>query len=276
MVWRSSVDGIELTFQLVGINNQNFVMADRQTGTWWQQVTGEAIRGPLAGKRLEPLPWDEVGFAIWRREHPRTQVLAGDPQHHDSYRLGLEAGDDSAGSRGSFPTLGLAAGTALPEEALIVGVELGGSAKAYPLELLAEQTPVGDTLSGEPLLLWVAEDGLSVRGFSRRLDDRVLDFVRPADDRALSGAEPIEPPTTAPLEGMPHAARDSPEATPWRAGGTLIDAQTGSTWSFSGEAISGPLAGRRLERLRVLKDYWFDWQAYNLRNAIYSGGRLGG
>jgi hypothetical protein len=51
-VWSSAIDGRVLTFRLVGINNQNFVMQDDQTGSWWQQVSGEAILGPLKGRRL--------------------------------------------------------------------------------------------------------------------------------------------------------------------------------------------------------------------------------
>ena len=53
LVWKSTIDDQVLTFRLIGVNNQNFIMEDEQTGTWWQQVTGEAITGPLVGKRLE-------------------------------------------------------------------------------------------------------------------------------------------------------------------------------------------------------------------------------
>ena len=35
-----AVDGRRLHFHLAGINNQNFIMQDEETGTWWQQVTG--------------------------------------------------------------------------------------------------------------------------------------------------------------------------------------------------------------------------------------------
>ena len=51
-MWSSAIDGRVLTFRLVGINNQNFVMQDDQTGSWWQQVSGEAILGPLKGLSL--------------------------------------------------------------------------------------------------------------------------------------------------------------------------------------------------------------------------------
>ena len=57
-----------LTFHLVGINNQNFVMQDAETGSWWQQVSGEAIFGPLKGTQLPLIPFDQLTFAAWREE----------------------------------------------------------------------------------------------------------------------------------------------------------------------------------------------------------------
>ena len=51
-MWERALDGRTLRFRLIGINNQNFLMEDLDTGSWWQQVTGVAVSGPLAGKRL--------------------------------------------------------------------------------------------------------------------------------------------------------------------------------------------------------------------------------
>jgi hypothetical protein len=55
-VWGREVTGLTLTFHLSGINNQNFLMRDEQTGTYWQQIStywrqigGRAISGPLTG-----------------------------------------------------------------------------------------------------------------------------------------------------------------------------------------------------------------------------------
>jgi hypothetical protein len=67
-VWSAVLDGQRLTFRLSGINNQNFVMRDEQTGTWWQQVSGLAIKGPLKGRRLTHVPHDELLFATWKEE----------------------------------------------------------------------------------------------------------------------------------------------------------------------------------------------------------------
>jgi hypothetical protein len=70
-VWESTVNGQVLTFRLAGINNQNFIMRDDETGTWWQQVTGKAIHGPLKGYQLKSVFHDDISFAIWKREKPR-------------------------------------------------------------------------------------------------------------------------------------------------------------------------------------------------------------
>ena len=75
LVWESTVDGQELTFELVGVNNQNFIMTDHQTGTWWQQVNGKAIRGPLKGKVLERVPSEITTWGLWRNERPGGRVL---------------------------------------------------------------------------------------------------------------------------------------------------------------------------------------------------------
>lgn len=70
--------GRVLTFRLAGINNQNFIMQDRETGSWWQQVSGEAILGPLKGQHLDLLPYDQLTFSTWRAESPRGRVLRPD------------------------------------------------------------------------------------------------------------------------------------------------------------------------------------------------------
>ena len=60
--------GLVLTLHLAGINNQNFLMRDEQTGSFWQQITGRAISGPLAGTSLRLVPSDELTFALWKSE----------------------------------------------------------------------------------------------------------------------------------------------------------------------------------------------------------------
>src|SRR6185295_7502333 len=49
----------------------------------------------------------------------------------------------------------------------------------------------------------------------------------------------------------------------------MIDAETGSLWSWEGEAVQGPLKGERLEPLDGYSVEWHVWSAYNPRAEVY-------
>ncbi len=234
-----------LHFELYGINNQNFIMRDVETGTWWQQVSGEAIHGPLKGERLELVPWDEVSFAVWKREHPQSRVLAPDADYEDEY---LEPDWDA--DVHDVPTVvEIDPEAGLRPRDLVIGVSVEGASKAYPLERLLSESPVNDEVGGRPIVVVVAEDGRSVRAFERTVERTVGDTH---DEK--------------PLELFRKATLDP------RAPLILIDANTGSEWNFAGRAISGKLAGSELQRVQTLKDFWFDWQLYQPETEIYSAG----
>ena len=74
-MWQSVVNGQTLKFHLAGINNQNFIMRDEETGSWWQQISGAAIQGAMKGQRLVPVDSDELSYGIWKRENPNGRVL---------------------------------------------------------------------------------------------------------------------------------------------------------------------------------------------------------
>src|SRR5580658_9028706 len=79
------VDGLRLTFHLAGINNQNFLMRDEETGTYWQQISGLAVSGPLKGKQLTLVLSDELNFATGEAEEPQGTVLSDITKYVDGY-----------------------------------------------------------------------------------------------------------------------------------------------------------------------------------------------
>jgi len=115
-------------------------------------------------------------------------------------------------------------------------------ARAYPFPLLRRQSPVMDRLGGEPILLVVGGDRKSIRVFKTRVEGRSLTFSR------MVGRRPRR----------------------------LVDAETGSEWSFAGVAVAGPLEGTRLEKVFALKEYWFDWKTYHPDTTVYSAGTVPG
>jgi hypothetical protein len=231
-VWESTVENRVLHFRLWGINNQNFIMRDEETGSWWQQVSGECIFGPLKGRKLKLFDHDELTYATWKREGEGGRVLRPDPKILAA--KGYYAADWEKRMEGVPVATTLAdPNETLPARTLVVGVEAGGRAKAYPVDALAKQNPVLDQIGDAPVLVLLAQDGKSVRVFDRRLDGRALEFFQRPDTREL------------------------------------VDAETGSTWDFTGAATSGALNGKRLARIQPVKDFWFDWKKYHPETAVY-------
>jgi hypothetical protein len=163
-VWDRVVDGRILRFHLAGLNNQNLLMSDEETSSWWQQVSGECILGPLKGRRLRRISSDEVTLAAWRAERPESMVVRFDPRHVADY-----APSDWE------PRIARLTG---PHE-LIVGIELDGAPAAWPLAKLRDQSPLNAQVGRSPILLVVGADGNSVRSFVRpSVEGKPLEFYR--------------------------------------------------------------------------------------------------
>jgi hypothetical protein len=179
------VGGRELHFYLAGINNQNFLMRDRETGTWWQQITGKAIFGPLKGEMLELAPSDELSFALWKKESPGGQVLAAVARDQKEYDSKWEEEVAKLPVPISFP------GTELKSRDVIVGLVVAGEARAYPVDKILKQSPIQDRLGGNPILVVAGPDGKSVRAFLSRIGDTDVELFRKsgAGEFALLDAE---------------------------------------------------------------------------------------
>jgi hypothetical protein len=232
-VWETTVDGRVLHFHLAGINNQNFIMRDEETGTWWQQVSGKAIQGPLKGRQLKQVFHDEVSFAIWKREAPQGRVLK--PVEQIAAANQYETADWEARVGRMRAVAGTDIDKRLSPRTLVLGIEVGGKSAAYPLPALQKQSPIMDMIGSVPIMLVLGDDQRSARAFERTIDGRRLEFFQQPDRQ-------------------------------------LVDAETGSTWNFEGKASGGPLAGRQLKKVFVLEDFWFDWRIYHPDTAVYEIG----
>ena len=90
---RTLPDGILLDFGTTGnLRNSDLVMYDRQTKSWWQQFTGEAIVGELTGTRLEFLPSQIVAWSDFKASHPDGKVLSRETGYNRPYGLNPYSG----------------------------------------------------------------------------------------------------------------------------------------------------------------------------------------
>ena len=80
VVFDRRVGGRTLEFGTTGkLRHSDLVMYDRQTETWWQQFTGEALVGALLGSTLRLVPTRLESFADFRARHPGGKVLVPAP-----------------------------------------------------------------------------------------------------------------------------------------------------------------------------------------------------
>jgi hypothetical protein len=302
-VWTRTVNGRVLHFYLAGINNQNFLMRDRETGTWWQQITGKAIYGPLKGASLELVLSDELTFGEWKAEVSDGKVLAPVAKYTKEYDSNWEPEVAKYPVPISFP------GTALKSRDIVVGLESEGPGRAYPWDALVKESPVLDRVNGTP-------DARSFRVFVSRVDGKDAEFFLKDEETETGLAAKIDPsvaadapvatnvaapskaeapgdaakppdakladtksaaaksadtksPDLKPAEGTGEAATAKtgppPAPKPW----VLLDTTTGSEWNFQGCATSGPSLGKCLDRVPALKDYWFDWRNYHPQTTVY-------
>jgi hypothetical protein len=232
-VWGRDAAGLRLTFHLAGINNQNFLMRDDQTGTYWQQINGKAVSGPLRGRQLTQVHSDELNFGTWLSEEPQGTVLQDDAPYRSEYAAkDWDVHMQRARTVIDFREHGMKG------RDLVVGIQAFGASRAFPYDQVIREKLIQDRVGAEPVLLVVGEDGQSVRAFRNR----------------ISG-----------VQGTPDFYRVSGK----QLGALLMDAATGSEWNFQGCAVSGKTKGACLEPVEVLKDYWFDWRNYNPSTTVY-------
>jgi hypothetical protein len=276
------VNGRVLHFYLAGINNQNFLMRDKETGTWWQQITGKALYGPLQGASLELVLSDELTFGEWKSEISDGKVLAEVPKYVKEYDSNWEP------EVAKLPVVISSPGTELKSRDVVVGLEMDGPGRAYPWNTLVKQSPVVDRVAGTPLLLAVGPDGKSFRVFISRIDGKDAEFflkaeeggdtktesqaasaktATPAETKAAAPVETkaVDPKVVDPKVDASASAKAAPPAKPW----ILLDTATASEWNFQGCAVSGPSVGKCLDRVPALKDYWFNWRNYHPNSTIY-------
>lgn len=215
-------------------------MYDHQTRSLWSHITGEAIQGPLKGKRLKLLvSMPQIAWKTWQTNYPNTSVLSvpfrdgmRESLSRDSYQR-YHTSQDTGVSGTEYTD------SRLPNKSLVIGVQLQTKAagntqfRAYPLAHFAETAVINDTLGEVPLLIFHDKTSFATAVFKRNVVEDLRTF-RPQE-------------------------------------GHFVEDNTGTRWNtVTGEATSGKEKGTRLERLPAVNIYWFAWARYYPQTTIYS------
>lgn len=233
------VDGRVLDFGTSGLlRNSDLVMWDRQTETWWQQITGEGIVGELTGTKLTFIPSPLIAWEDFVAAFPDGQVLTRNTGYSRGYGQPPYGGyDDIQGQpflfRGEIDSR-------LPAMERVIGLEIDGETVAYPFNILDDNPVFHDIVGGQSLVVFFddgTESAFAGAGGS---------------DRLIVGSTSVYEPLV-----------DGEEVSFISESGKILDEATGSEWNILGQAVSGPLEGTQLPAVVHANHFWFAWQAFN-------------
>lgn len=235
VVYSRLLDGRELVFgNTSALYESDLVIFDWETGSYWHQVIGDAIVGPLTGSRLTPLPSRMTTWSRWKTLYPNTRVLSkdlgllrggvfgGNPYDRDPFLGYAERVNDG---RFAFPVSPDKLDARLRPGDLVLALEVDGVHVAYPLSR-DEPMVINGEISGRPVV--ILTDPKAPSGVAFFTD--VL-----ADGGATGRILTFEP----------------------GPGGSLRDAETASSWDATGRATSGALLGTTLEPVPSRTSFWF-------------------
>ena len=243
LVFERRLLGVSMRFDTVdALHGGGRLLWDSLTQSWWRQFTGEAIVGDYTGLQLQLRPSLLLSHQEFRKVFPDGEVLGPEsrPARDESSTYG--ATNYPGYDRNSDPPPGFerVADPRLPATARVLALELNGDAAAFDFGHLAGQRVANSYVGDEPVAAFWTPGALSVLDMPQIADSRDVGMAaahgREVDGRLLT------------FEFADDAFRDR---------------ETGSAWSLSGRAMSGPLAGAQLPPLVHNTPFWWAWAAHN-------------
>src|SRR5438445_13531585 len=115
-------------------------MRDKETGSWWHQITGKAVYGAVKGASLELVTNDELSFGQWKSEVSTGRVLVPVAKYEKEYDSKWETEVAKLPVVISFP------GTELKSRDVVVGVTIEDMGWTYHWDTRVKQSPIVDNV----------------------------------------------------------------------------------------------------------------------------------
>lgn len=214
------VGGLLRNFAVSGLLfRTNLIMLDRENESLWNQMLLGSQCGVDRGTVLTRIPIVETDWLAWKTDHPNTTVMTPNTGAASRPYFFYPYGDyaDPNNNLVDFLPAGVTWSNELKTKELVLGVFVGSTLAAYPLEAMAAQggaVAANDVVASLPVVVTYRSAGNVAVAFDRRVSGQTLTFN-------VTGSAPF----------------------------TMVDAETGSEWNSAGEATSGPLSGQRLDQI---------------------------
>jgi len=241
-----NVNGRVLEFGTTGrLRYSNLIMYDRQTETWWQQATGEAVAGELTGTQLEFLPAPIIAWDQFKRAYPTGTVLSRETGYVRPYGENPYVGYDDINNT-PFLYQGPATPGQLAPMARVLALDLNGEVVAFPFDTLETERAINDVVGGEAVVVFWAP------GTASALDSVALAAGRDVGTAAAYSRTVNGRALTFAFDGS-----------------AFVDQETGTGWDILGQAVDGELAGERLTPVVAVNHFWFSWVAFKPETRVY-------
>ncbi len=228
VLWKSFMEPSNKTFGTSGLlYNSNLVLYDRATRSNWSQMLEQSISGDEITRIPDRLQVVETSWGTWKAMYPETILLSeatGFSRDYTRYPYGSFREDQ----RLLFP-VNNADDRRLHRKERVLGINVGTSSKAYPINNFARQLEVINEEIGNMQVVAAGSSGLNLGVvFNRELEDcTVLEFEAVQDK-------------------LPVLMRDN----------------EGNEWDVFGTAVSGARKGQQLQKTNSYIAYWYAWTAF--------------
>ena len=245
IVFDRNLDGTILDFGTTGrLRHSDLIMYDRQTESWWQQITGQGVVGEFAGIRLQRLPAQIVSFGEYQSAYPQGEVLSRDTGFRREYGSNPYRGYDDINSQPFL--LSETADPRLPAMERVINVSVGDRHRVYPFTELQMEPVINDKINGIPVVIFSKDDAAS-----------------PLDGRKIATSRIIPSATAFRRRVNDHTL------TFERRNGEFYDQETGSKWNIFGQAVEGELTGVQLGDIDNGQHFAFAWLVFHPDSEIY-------
>jgi hypothetical protein len=233
--YKGNVGDITTTYGTSGkLINSNLLMYDRATDSYWPQIFGVAIKGPLKGEALDEFPVTWTRWGLVKQMDAEIRVLSQQTGFirsygTDPYGSYLRQGTYYDSGEPFFPVLNR--DRRLEAKEVVIGLRNLNHSLAILKTAVVREKVVNLSLGDEPIVAIYDESLDAVRVYTRRVGETILNFEQ--ND------------------------------------GSVVDVGTASTWNVHGRAVGGSMSGTQLEWVSSFDVMWFAWAAFFPETEVY-------
>lgn len=166
-VFEPIVKGKPEKFRLVGMDHFNAMLEDETTKSWWRQVNGEAVTGPLKGETLPEVESFQMSVGQLFRLYPTALVMQADEVALSDLKYDSLAKYERGKSKSNLTRTD---SLSWNDKSWVIGIEVEGKSRAYDWIETNAKKIVNDKIGNTPVVVAITGDGQSFAAFQRPAD----------------------------------------------------------------------------------------------------------